>query len=598
MFIKYETKKYKGKIKTYVRIVESYREGGVSKHRPIKAYGYLEDQVNQAEFIKKVNEELKILEQEAETSITLTIKAKENDINGLNNIVYNYGYKYLESIYNFLKIDEFLNKYQSGLDSKEKYKISEIFKFLVIERMLAPDSKRASLQHIDLYYQLNNEFSLDDVYRSLDLLEPIYKDFQLHLRNKVASLNIQNKDYIYYDVTNYYCEIDFNDLLDGLRKRGVSKEHRVDPIVGLGLFLDSNGLPISFQIFPGNQAESTTLIPGIDEVKKVNKINRIICVADKGLNSNNNILKLINNNDGYLFSQVLRGKKGKRFQDKLFNDENWITKFNSNGELVYKYKTYEEEIEIKKDKVTTKHKQKVLLYWDLNDEILARKKRDEKVSKAKKSLTNGAYQIEHGYKKYIKDKKVDLSTLEVNEDLISDEEKYDGYYCLVTSELHLDHNEIRKIYHNLWEIEDTFRVTKTNLEFRPIYHFKKEHIISHFLICFTSLLILRLFQYKLKRNSINLSIERIIRLLNKMNLEKTNSNILHLHSISGAKAYKEVINKNKKPIHLNSFDEQDEIEKDLKLLDLVFTDSPKLAYIKIEKFTKYLNNIVFHTTTA
>ena len=599
VFIKKEVKKSKSGKKTYVRIVESYRDDGKNKHRAIKSYGALEDQADPDLFLKRIEEDLASLDKHKGQDLVLTIKAEDNRLNAKNNVAHNYGYTYLERIYDHLEIDGFLDAYQTSLSSKERYALSDIFKFLVFERILAPDSKRASVQRIKLYYGKRFDFSLDDAYRSMDLLEPVYKDLQVHMRKKIDALTKATSDQLYYDVTNYYCEIDFNDLLDGLRKRGVSKEHRLDPIVGLGLFMDSNGLPLAFQIFPGNTAESTTLISGIREVKRQNNKKRILCVADKGLNTTKNITELILNHDGYLFSQALRGPKGKALHDVLFSDDGWVEKTDDQGVVVYKHKVHKRTIKLKTDNnEEIEHEQKVLIYWNKEEFDMQQKKRDEQVSRAQRALTNKAYRIEHGFKKYIKKEAQGKEDLTINRELIEQEARFDGYFCLVTSELHFDHQEIKRIYGNLWEIEDTFRVTKTDLEFRPIRHYKHERIIAHFLICFTALIILRLFQHKLKNQGMHLSAERIVGVLNRMNVEKTTKDIYHLHAVSGAQAYRQILNKNQDMVYTNTLISEDMIEKDLKLINLAFDAEMDEAYVKVEKFNRYLRKIKFHTTSA
>jgi transposase len=599
VFIKKEVKKSKSGKKTYIRIVESYRDGGKNKHRPVKSYGALEDQADPELFLKRVEEDLIELEENKGQDLVLTIKAEDNRLNAKNNVAHNYGHTYLERIYDYLEIGGFLDTYQTSLSSRERYSLSSIFKFLVFERILAPDSKRANMQRIKLYYGKHFDFSLDDAYRSMDLMEPIYKDLQVHMRKKIDALTKASDDHVYYDVTNYYCEIDFNDLLDGLRKRGVSKEHRLDPIVGLGLFMDSDGLPLAFQIFPGNTAESTTLISGIREVKKQNNKKRILCVADKGLNTNKNIAELILNQDGYLFSQTLRGPKGKNLHDVLFSDDGWVKRTDDQGVVVHQYKVHKRIIKLKTDNnEEIEHEQKVLIYWNKEEFDMQQKKRDEQVSRAQKALTNKAYQIEHGFKKYIKKEAQGKEGLTINQELIEQEARFDGYFCLVTSELHFDHQEIKRIYGNLWEIEDTFRVTKTDLEFRPIHHYKHEHIIAHFLICFTALIILRLFQHKLKNQGIHLSAERIVGVLNRMNVEKTTTDIYHLHAVSGAQAYRQILNKDQDMVYTNTLISEDMIEKDLKLIHLAFDAEMDEAYVKVEKFNRYLRKIKFHTISA
>lgn len=586
MFIKYERRFYKGNPKTTIRIVEAYRNiNGVAKQRPIKSFGTLENQPDQKAFMQMVEAELIRLNDEQK--MTIEINPEDNHINGVNNIEYNYGYRYLEAILNFLDIEKYLDDYQKSLASKEKYQISQIFKFLVFERILRPDSKRATTAGIKRYFQQDFDFGLDDVYRALDKYHDIFDELQIHLRKKVNQL-MGSDDLIYYDVTNYFTEIDFNDIGDGLRKKGVSKEHRLDPIVGMGLFMDEQGLPLSIKVFPGNTAESVTFMEAVSQIKKQHNIKRICCVADKGINSLGNIEELIKNGDGYVFSQILRGKKGSRYHAQLFTDSGWVYHANQAGELISAHKNYEETVILKDG---SEHRRQVLLTWDKREAIKQSRKRQEALQKAENSLTNKTYLLDHSYKKYLL--KEQPSKVEVNYSLADDESRFDGYHCIVTSELEYSPAKIKQAYGGLWEIEESFRITKTNLEFRPLYHFKKERIKAHFLICFTALLVVRLFQKKLKDASINLSVERIVRVLNKMNVKNAGDHQYNLSSISGARAYKQYVNEKGDSIYSGTMTNEDEIELDLNLIYLAFKVECWKAYIKIEEFKRYLKKIKF-----
>ncbi|MDR2867576.1 MAG: IS1634 family transposase [Acholeplasmatales bacterium] len=610
MFIKYERRKDKaGNPRTAVRIVEGIRVGNKIFHKSIINFGTLELQDDREAFIKMVQDQLEELNYSKDENIILHINSKDNTNGSIINTPFNYGYRYLESIYDYLEIDNFIDNFQESLDKKIEYKLSSILKFLVFERILFPESKRSKTSHIHKYYQKNYNFSLDDVYRSLDLLSLVFDSLQTHLKNASKTLfKNDSHDKVYYDVTNYYTEIDFNDV-DGLRKKGVSKEHRVDPIVGMGLFMGSNGIPLSIQVFSGNTSEQTTLIPGINKLKEEEKISKIIVVADKGLNSFTNINKLISNGDGYLFSQTIRGLKGKKYQE-IINDEStkWIERKNIDNELIYKYKLKEIIIDYKyKEQDTWKQKQivqNVLVYWDLNDFNLARQKRNEKVYKANLALNNGAYNVPHGLNEYQKEDIIDPKTNQVitdkvkkvkliNNEKIDEDEKWDGYYVIVTSELDYSEAKIRSTYGELWKIEETFRITKTDLLFRPIYHFKTEHIIAHFLICYLSLFIVRLFQYKLKKENIDLSVSRIIRVLNMMEVTNVSTDIVHISQIGGSLEYK-----NENNIYSNRFNSEDEIQKDYKLINHAFNIEYDKAFDKEKKFNKYLKSILFHTTSA
>jgi len=608
MFLKFEKKKdASGNPRTYVSIVEGYRDvNNVSRHRRIKSYGYLEQYEDQDAFLAMVNKDLAKFEKEADNTISFSFTDTENKNNSEFNRIYNYGYRYLETIYDALNIDKYLNDYQKRLDRKIKYKFKEIFKFLVIQRILRPDSKRATIQEINKFYKMNLNFSLDDVYRFQTILSNVFDDLQNHLKLETDRLIKRDFSKVYYDITNYYFEIDFNDLIDNYRHKGVSKEHRLDPIIGFSLFMDSNGLPIKCNIFNGNALESITLIPEMNKIKKSFNINRTIVVADKGLNSSKNIAEIITNGDGYIFSQIIRGRKGKRYHEHILNDDGYIKEFNEEGELIYKYKLFEEDFEIIINGRPNIHKRKVLIYYNLKDDLIAKKKRFEKISKAIKSLRNNAYDIDHAYSKYINKELFDKKTGEIiegyklsktiNHDKIAEEEKFDGYFAIVTNELNLNHQELREGYHKLSEIEDMFKVTKTNLLFRPVFHYKKENIKSHFLICYTALLIIRLLQAKLKRDGINLSVERIVNVLNSMNMEII-KDVVHLHHIGGRLDYKEYI-KDKNTNFNNVFSGSDQIEKDHKLLNISFNVNFDYAYVKIEKFNRYLKQLHFHTTTA
>jgi transposase len=240
----------------------------------------------------------------------------------------------------------------------------------------------------NLFYGMETDFTLDDVYRSLSKFANFEVDLQRHLNEKVKERIGRDLSYAFYDVTNYFFEIDHPDGEDDLRKRGVSKEHRVDPLTAMSLFMDSNGLPVSMSIFPGNTSDSLTLEPAMNDVKKSYGLGRLIVVADKGVNSSDNINMAVNAGDGFVFSQILKGTKGKRYHDKLFDGADWED--NGQAEL-YRYKLFEDEYEGKdKDGKKVKRKRRVLIYWNKSQADRDRRKREEKLAKAARSVKNNA----------------------------------------------------------------------------------------------------------------------------------------------------------------------------------------------------------------
>jgi hypothetical protein len=271
-------------------VVESYRPapGQPPKQRTLKSFGYLEDQDDPEAFLREAEA------YDADPGNREQISS--NKMYSGQNRLYNYGYKYLESVYNLLGISNFIRHYETSGRFRGKYSIDEIFKLLVLLRLLAPDSKRASAQRQAAFYGWDPQIELPDVYRALDHMATFSVELQQHLDRKVKELIGRDLKYAFYDVTNYFFEIDFPDEA-GDRQRGVSKEHRVAPIVQMGLFIDQNGLPVSLSLFPGNTSDTLTLQPVMLDVKKAYQLQRLVVVADKGMNSSKNIDFICNNRE-------------------------------------------------------------------------------------------------------------------------------------------------------------------------------------------------------------------------------------------------------------------------------------------------------------
>lgn len=589
--IKKDKHVFKYGTRTQIRVIEGYRPypGASVKHRTIKNFGYLEDQEDPVAFMKEVEE----FDRQYKASKKITITHPTNVLfhEDTSSIPYNYGYKFLEVIYDALKIEDFFNT----VPFKGQYSLNDVFKFLTLQRILNPDSKRATTQLIQSFYNKVDNFKLYDVYRALDKFDDIKIELQKYINDQIKTLIGRDSSYAFYDVTNYYFEIDFPDE-DGLRQRGVSKEHRVDPIVQLGLFIDSNGLPISMSLFKGNTADTKTLQPVMKEIKQSFNLNRLIVVADKGLNSTSNINYISNNGDGYVVSQILRGKKGKRYHKKLFNDNGYI--YNSNN--TFKYKTFIEEYQgTNYSGKNVTRKRKVLIYWRKEDEDLAKRKREEKVLKAEKSLKNNAYSIKHGYENYIVETHTvrdsgevsDKVTKRINTDRVLEESKFDGYFCIITSELDYDYKKILEVYSGLWKIEESFRITKSELEARPIYVSTDKHINGHFLICYLALLLVRMLQYKMGKNSI--SAERIVKALNACKCEIPAKGVIHLLRNNTIKKYKKIESKNGKIIDTLAFEENDEVIEDLKKIVKSYGLDLFFSYSNQNDFNKYLASIKY-----
>jgi transposase len=508
----------------------------------------------------------------------------------------NYGYKFLEAVYNLLEIDSFIKSYEKAHRFQGKYSLGDIFKFLVLARILRPDSKRASCQLKNGFYGMRTDFTLQDIYRSLDHFANFEVELQRHLNERVKETIGRDLSHAFYDVTNYFFEIDFPDGEDDLRKRGVSKEHRTDPIVTMGLFMDANGLPVSMSIFPGNTSDSLTLQPTMKDVKESYGLGRLIVVADKGLNSAKNIDTIVNNGDGFVFSQVLRGKKGRRYHEKLFDQSGWI----ANEDGTYSYKLFEEEYEgHDRDGNKEIRKRKVLLYWSEAEADMARRKREEKLEKAARSVRNNAYAIKKGAEEYTREDIIDAESGELLEntkkvrsvDLEKAEQDalYDGYFCIITSELDYDEQKMRQVYGGLWRIEQSFRILKTDLYARPVFVSKNEHIRAHFLICFVALLIIRIIQHRMGKKA--LSAERIARALGAATCRVLKGGIIHLDDVGGAIAFQKIRDKKGKLVDTLAFSDEDEIALDYKLIQETYGTDCYNIYLRQEVFNKFLKKI-------
>jgi len=586
-----------GVMKTHIRVVEGYRPGpGMPpKQRTIRSFGYLEDQENPEAFMEEVrrfnaNYRAENVPLRIEAAGTAKMYCEENRRQ-------NYGYKFLESVYDLLEIDSFIKDYERSHGFRGKYSPGENFKFLVLSRILHPDSKRASCQRKDGFYGMRMDFTLPDIYRSLDRFAGFEVALQRHLNERVKETIGRDLSYAFYDVTNYFFEIDFPNGKDDLRQKGVSKEHRTDPIVAMGLFMDTNGLPVSMSIFPGNTSDSITLQPTMKDVKESYGLGRLIVVADKGLNSSKNIDAIVNNGDGFVFSQILRGKKGQRYNEKLFDTSGWT----SNEDGTYRYKLFTEEYAGKdKDGKKEIRTRKVLLYWSKAKADMTRRKREEKLEKAARAVKNNAYGIKKGVDEYTREDIVDKESGEVLENTKRlrsvDSEKaekdamYDGYFCIITSELDYDERKMRQVYGGLWKIEQSFRILKTDLYARPVLVWKEEHIRAHFLICFVALLVIRIIQHRMGDKV--LSAERIARALNAATCQVLKGGIIHLDDVGGAIAFQKIRNKKGQLVDTLAFSDEDEIALDYKAIQDTFGTDFYNIYTRQEMFNKFLKKIV------
>ena len=525
---------YKNSGRTYLVLSQKYHDPktGVSRERTVKSLGYLDElEKTYDDPIAYFKEEARRMTEEEKQNkfVSVQIDMNENlpeDVRGTMNL----GYAVPLKVYHELGIDSFLKNKARGCDFQ--FNTNSIMILLVISRLLSPGSKKKAFEEKDRYFE-RFHFSLDDIYRSLSHFDKVSEDLQRFLHESVCMKYGSDTSVIYYDVTNYYFEIS---KPDELRKYGKPKQNRKKPVVQMGLAMDKDGIPLHYELFPGNKLDKETFRSVIGQVRKNYDTGRVIVVADMGIITGDNIYYLVGNKpekplNGYVFSFSIRGGT-KAFQEYVLDEAGYTDKMGDlpTDDTNFKLKsrvTYR-DINVTMTNGKTKTKtvyEKQVVFWSRKYFLKARAERNEVLAKAKALIADPKKfnkATSYGAATYVNNLEFDKQTgeildkgkcLSLNTAKIAEEEKYDGYYAIVTSELHMPVYKIVETYRGLWEIEETFKLTKSDLEARPVYVRDHDHIDAHFLTCFIALTILRLIQKKIGKKY---SAATIIDCLNKI----------------------------------------------------------------------------------
>ena len=422
--------------------------------------------------------------------------------------------------------------------------VDQIFRLLVFSRILNPASKKGTYDRQDFFFEDFGDFSLDDVYHALDIICENNEALQKWIYEHSGKICARDLSVSYFDCTNYYFDIGRSDMdtLDDsgnpidkngnpvaakYRKRGPEKNHRPDPIVEMGLLMDRNCIPLAFYLFPGNESEKVHMRPLVNRVKNEFSDTRIIFVADRGLNTSDNIYYLngdnkgdVNERDGYVYGQSIRGADAAFKKWVLESDYHTDKITDNDGNTVtfrHKSKIFPKELHVnvtkpgrkKPLKKTVTIDQKQMVYYSEKYAKKQRCDREVMIQRAKDlikspkkydkvtSAGSASYILNIAFNKNTGEI-VEGKNLELNLEKIEEEKKYDGYYSIVTSELNMSDLEIREVYRGLINIEDTFKISKTEFDSRPVFLRTNDHIDDHFTTCFTSLVLLRLLQTKLE----------------------------------------------------------------------------------------------------
>lgn len=499
----YFLKKTNNKKGTYLQIYESYydpeRKGGA--HRSYKPIGYvhelqekgIEDPISfYREEVKKLNQEHKKKKQ-SEKIRKISEESPEKLL----------GYFPLKNLNDALGCRKYIDLMQTAVHFR--FNVFDMMSALIYARAVYPCSKSRTYDEVIPKLFESYDFSLDQLYDGLAYIGSEYEKVIEIFNHQVSQKYPFDTSHTYFDCTNFYFEIDRE---DDFRLKGPSKENRKAPIVGLGLLLDANQIPIGMKMYPGNESERPVLRNIIDELKQRSRISgRTIQVADKGLNCFNNILHALQDGDGYIFSKSVKTlPETEKTWVLLENGYKDVT--NSKGELLYRIKECVDDFSYNctdhaGQKKTVKLREKRIATYNPK---LAEKQRFEinkQVEKAKTLRACEAKKSEYGDSaKYVtfipadkKGQKTDGKiNVELNESAIEKAKQLAGYNMIITSEIRMPASEVYAAYHNLWRIEESFRMMKSQLDARPVYLQKEDTITGHFLICYLVVLLTRLFQ--------------------------------------------------------------------------------------------------------
>lgn len=540
------------------------------RQKKIETIGYVED------FLNKYDDPFKHFQEEAKR---ITKANEERDLNNLISVeyntqelyeikenkhdLYNLGYILINAIYHELEIDYLWNNRRQKTDKKFNHNM--IFLLLVIDRIIYSSSKRKALSYSDRFFE-NFNFTENDIYRSLSFFSKYKVDLLKVLNDRVIKRYDRNTELLFYDVTNYYFEIDEE---DDLRKKGVSKEHRPNPIVQMGLFMDDKGMPISYHKFAGNKNDSTTFIPSIETTGFDLNYNNVIYIADKGMMSGNNISRIIREKSGYIISYSVRKAKSK-FQKWVLDKADYNEWVDKNG-VYYKQKSRITTRNIKIDSfhkqvdgsykiIQTKQKinERQIAFYSSAYDKKSKKDREKTIDKAKRIAAGESSStiLNKGAMSLVTNTTINKETGEIknkewknlkdfNDEKLKEMEKFDGYYVITTNVIGLEDKEktfkshhqwtkdgfyklnrvvsdsdIINMYKGLWKIEESFKITKSSLNTRPMYVRKEEHIEAHLLVCFTALLILRALE-----NRSGLNAMRIQELIQNYQVDEVATNL-------------------------------------------------------------------------
>jgi transposase len=497
MFIKVtKSGKYK-----YAQLVESYREGQNVKHRVLLNLGRLDEIENNPSFQRLG---MRLLE--------LCRAKKVIDLESLSDArIVNWGYLVYKKIWEEFELDKVLTQIKEA--GKTQFNLNDACFLMVIQHLLQPKSKLATYAGQGYYVQLPT-VELHHLYRALDIIHVQKEQLEELMFHKNRSLFNMQVDVVFYDVTTFSFE---SVKADTLRDFGFSKDGKFNEVqVVLGLLVDYEGRPIGYELFPGNTFDGKTLDTALEKLEKRFGIRRVIIVADRGINSKLNLKKIADRNYSYIFAARIKNM-GKKIEEQVFDPEGYIElKSDQDEKLLYKVIDYINKF--KENGKTYELKEKLIITYSSKRARKDRADRERLIQKAEALLKDQAKitaSNKRGGKKYLKNTGEEVWYLD--QEAIARDERFDGYYGIQTNEQDIKPQDALEAYHTLWKIEESFRIMKSTLEVRPIFHWTEPRIKGHFVICFLAFLLERTLEFKLKRAGEMASPDKICEAINSMN---------------------------------------------------------------------------------
>jgi len=520
----YITLSGKGKYRV-IQLRDDKRIPGTDKRKAIvvKNYGNYEKLLAEnPNILSELKEEAKRLTQEKhDEQAPISLDVPTGELTTPDDVTpsFRFGHALIHKLWKELKLEEFFKQYAGRRDPEE---MAQAILYLLVRRCTRPDSVYCCYHEQSRYAGLK-EISLDTLYGVLDVLAHSKEDLIEFLSVFFEKKTKRENGCAYYDVTTYSFE---STKWGELRMFGFSKDHKNNEVqVVMGLLIDNNGIPVTYELFPGNTMDQTTLTKSVERLKNLYHLERITVVADRGLNSGTNLGYLCSQQHDFVISYTLK-RSTEEFKELALDPSGWtVTAVNKEtGEILSMEKVVEQTLEYKtlleetavqaiqtgakkrgRPKKYEKHTVlvKIHLTWSAKRAAKDRGDRERMLEKLTKKLDK-PYQLKASVKRGVNqflEMQLETENWKISEEKVLESQKYDGYYAIITNNLDLATDRVVEIYRGLWRIEESFRVLKTDLKATPVFVWTDQHIKGHFALCYLALTIMRYLQYRMKEHT-------------------------------------------------------------------------------------------------